>query len=80
MTHGDDKGLVLPPKMASIQVVIVPIIPKEWDKQIVEEESQNIFSNLTSAGLSVKLDNREMRPGEKYYEWEKKGVPLRIEI
>lgn len=80
MTHSDDKGLVLPPKIASVQIVIVPIIPKEWDKQLVEEESQNIFSNLTSAGFSVKLDNREIRPGEKYYEWEKKGVPLRVEI
>ncbi len=80
MTHSDDKGLVLPPKIASIQVVIIPIIPKEWDKQIVEEESQNIFSNLISSGISVKLDNRDIRPGEKYYEWEKKGVPLRIEI
>lgn len=80
MTHSDDKGLVLPPKIASIQIVIVPIIPKEWDKQLVDEESQNIYSNLISSGFSVKLDNRDMRPGEKYYEWEKKGVPLRIEI
>jgi prolyl-tRNA synthetase len=80
MTHSDDKGLVLPPKIASIQVVIVPIIPKEWDKQIVDEESQTIFSNLTASGILVKLDGRDIRPGEKFYEWEKKGVPLRIEI
>lgn len=80
MTHSDDKGLVLPPKIASIQVVIVPIIPKEWDKQLVDEESQTIFNNLSKAGIKVKLDDRAIRPGEKFYEWEKKGVPLRIEI
>jgi prolyl-tRNA synthetase len=80
MSHSDDKGLILPPKIASIQVVIVPIIPKEWDKQIVTEESKTILSNLASSGISVKLDDRNIRPGEKYYEWEKKGVPLRIEI
>jgi prolyl-tRNA synthetase len=80
MTHSDDKGLVLPPKIASIQVVIVPIIPKEWDKPLVDEESQNIFNNLLKMGIKVKLDSRDMRPGEKFYEWEKKGVPLRIEI
>lgn len=80
MTHSDDKGLVLPPKIAPTQVVIIPIIPKEWDKQLVEEESKTIYSNLILAGISVKLDDRQMRPGEKFYEWEKKGIPLRIEI
>lgn len=80
MSHSDDKGLVLPPKIASIQVVIIPIIPKEWDRQLVLEESQNIYSNLIAQGISTKLDDRDMRPGEKFYEWEKKGVPLRIEI
>ena len=80
MTHSDDKGLVLPPKIAPIQVVIIPIIPKEWDKQLVNEETQTIFSNLTGEGISVKLDERDLRPGEKFYEWEKKGIPLRIEI
>ena len=80
MSHSDDKGLVLPPKIAPTQVVIVPIIPKEWDKQLVMEESQTVFSNLTLVGISAKLDDRDMRPGEKFYEWEKKGIPLRIEI
>jgi prolyl-tRNA synthetase len=80
MTHSDDKGLVLPPKIAPIQVVIIPIIPKEWDKQLVEEETKTIMSNLLSLGISVKLDNRDLRPGEKYYEWEKKGIPVRIEV
>ncbi|MCX6754376.1 MAG: proline--tRNA ligase [Candidatus Nomurabacteria bacterium] len=80
MTHSDDKGLVLPPKIAPTQVVIVPIVPKEWDKQLVMEESQTVFSNLRLVGISSKLDDRNIRPGEKYYEWEKKGIPLRIEI
>lgn len=80
MTHSDDKGLVLPPKMASIQVVIIPIIPKEWDKEIVMEETQSIFKNLKDKGVLVKIDDRDLRPGEKFYEWEKKGVPIRIEI
>ena len=80
MTHSDDKGLVLPPKIAPIQVVIIPIIPKEWDRQLVEEETKTIQSNLISKGISVKVDDRDLRPGEKFYEWEKKGIPLRIEI
>ncbi len=80
MTHSDDKGLVLPPRIASIQVVIIPIIPKEWDTELVMEESKSLFNNLKSAHISTKLDDRDFRPGEKFYEWEKKGVPLRIEI
>lgn len=80
MTHSDDKGLVLPPKIAPIQVVIIPIIPKEWDKQLVDEETKTIHANLLSKGISVKIDDRDLRPGEKFYEWEKKGIPVRIEI
>lgn len=80
MTHSDDKGLVLPPKIAPVQVVIIPIIPKEWDKQLVEEETKTMYANLASKGISVKIDDRDLRPGEKFYEWEKRGVPIRIEI
>ncbi len=80
MTHSDDKGLVLPPKIAPIQVVIIPIIPKEWDRQLVEEETKTIQESLVSKGISVKVDDRDLRPGEKFYEWEKKGIPLRVEI
>lgn len=80
MTHSDDKGLVLPPKMASIQVVIIPIIPKEWDKELVMEEVHSVYKNLKDKGILVKIDDRDLRPGEKFYEWEKKGVPVRIEI
>lgn len=80
MTHSDDKGLVLPPKMASIQVVIIPIIPKEWDKEMVTEEVGEIYKNLINSGIAVKVDSRDLRPGEKFFEWEKKGVPIRIEV
>ncbi len=80
MTHGDDNGLIIPPKMAPIQVVIIPIAPKEWDRQLIEEEVSSISANLTSKGVSIKVDNRDIRPGEKFYEWEKKGVPVRIEV
>lgn len=80
MTHSDDKGLVLPPKIASIQVVIIPIIPKEWDAELVTEETRALAENLRNIGLSVHVDKRNIRPGEKFYEWEKKGVPVRIEI
>lgn len=80
MTHSDDKGLVLPPKIASIQVVIIPIIPKEWDAELVTEETRALAENLRNIGLSVHVDKRDIRPGEKFYEWEKKGVPVRIEI
>lgn len=80
MTHSDDKGLVLPPKIASIQVVVIPIIPKEWDAQLVQEETKSLVENMRNAGISVHVDDRNLRPGEKFYEWEKKGVPVRIEI
>lgn len=77
MTHSDDKGLVLPPKVAPVQVVIIPIA-KSGDETIVSK-AQSIAKQLV--GLSVEVDSREaLRPGEKFYEWEKKGVPVRIEI
>ncbi len=81
MTHSDDDGLVLPPKLAPIQVAIVPIFRKEEEKAAVMEAAQRIAAELRDDGLSVELDDREgMKPGAKYYDWERKGVPLRIEI
>ncbi len=80
MTHGDQKGLVLPPAIAPIQVVIVPIV-KADNREMVEAYAQNIAQQLIGAKIRVKLDTRdEMTPGAKFYEWELKGVPLRIEI
>ena len=84
MTHSDDAGLVLPPRVAPIQVVIVPIPPKKNDvetKQKLEAALDTLVDELKSKGLKVKVDDREyVRNGAKYFEWERKGVPLRIEI
>jgi prolyl-tRNA synthetase len=81
MTHSDDGGLVLPPKLAPIQVAIVPIYRKDDEKQKVLAEAEKVRQELVAMGVSVKLDDRDnMQPGAKYYEWEMKGVPLRIEI
>jgi prolyl-tRNA synthetase len=81
MTHSDDTGLILPPKLAPVQAVIVPIFRKEKEKAIVLPVVNKLFEDIKASGIAVELDDREgKRPGEKYYEWERKGVPLRIEI
>lgn len=81
MTHSDDTGLVLPPKLAPIHVVIVPIFRKDAERAMVMEEAEKVFAEIKAQGYTVKLDDRDgMSPGAKYYEWELKGVPLRIEI
>jgi prolyl-tRNA synthetase len=78
--HGDDKGLVLPPKVAPIQVVIVPIFSKKDKKKILSEASK-LKNKLDKEGISNQLDGREGHsPGWKFNEWELKGVPVRIEI
>jgi prolyl-tRNA synthetase len=81
MTHSDDNGLVLPPKLAPIHVVVVPIFKNDAEKAKVLEEAGKVAAELKAQGLTVKLDDREgIMPGAKYYEWEAKGVPVRIEI
>jgi len=80
MTHSDDKGLVLPPNVAPIQAVIIPIWKDAITKKEILKKAGSILSELEKNNLRVKLDDRDSRPGEKYYEWEKKGVPVRIEI
>ncbi len=81
MTHSDDTGLILPPKLAPIAVVIVPIYRKEDERARVLAECDAVAKELREKGLSVKLDDRDnMQPGAKFYEWEMKGVPIRIEI
>lgn len=80
MSHSDDKGLVLPPNIAPIQVVIIPIFANESDKEIVMKKVSQVEKELESKNISFKTDNREGRPGFKYFEWERKGVPVRIEI
>ena len=80
MAHGDDKGLNLPPKLAPIQVVIVPIIPKEEFKSMVLESVDNVKKSFDD-DTRVYVDDRDnLSPGFKFNEWELKGVPLRIEI
>jgi prolyl-tRNA synthetase len=78
--HGDDKGLIIPPKIAPTHVVIIPILFDD-SKTKVLKEAQNVKKKLESKGISVKLDDREgYTPGWKFNEWELKGIPLRIEI
>jgi prolyl-tRNA synthetase len=77
--HGDNKGLVMPPEVAPIQVVIIPIIFK-GKEQTVLQECKTLQEKLLQEGMRSHIDNREITPGNKYYDWELKGVPLRIEI
>ncbi len=80
MTHGDDSGLIVPPRLAPIQVVIVPIL-KGDDPSAVLEKVDEVAGRLKAAGVRVKIDARDnLSPGAKYYEWERKGVPFRLEI
>ena len=81
MSHSDDSGLILPPKLAPIQTVIVPIARKAKEKEAVIPVVDKLAADLKAKGIAVKVDDREgKRPGEKYYEWERKGVPIRIEV
>lgn len=81
MSHSDDKGLVLPPKIAPTKVVIIPVSRNENDKELINSKSEEISNKIESElRFSVKVDNRDMRYGEKHYYWEKRGVPLRIEL
>ena len=81
MVHGDDQGLVLPPKLAPYQVVVVPIYKNDEEKAVVLEAAKKTTATLVAAGIRVKLDEREgMSPGWKFNDWEMRGVPLRIEL
>lgn len=77
MAHGDSRGLVLPPKVAPVQTVIVPIAAK---KAGVLEACSKLKEELSAAGIRVKLDDSDNSPGWKFNEWEMRGVPLRIEL
>ena len=79
MTHGDDNGVVVPPRLAPVQAVIVPIL--RGDSSAVMEKTEEVAARLKAAGVRVKIDARDhLSPGAKFYEWERKGVPFRIEI
>ncbi|MCC7416818.1 MAG: proline--tRNA ligase [Acidobacteria bacterium] len=79
MVHGDDSGLVLPPRIAPYQVAIVPIGKDDW-RETVLPRAEAVRRDLVAAGLRVTLDARDERPGWKFAEWEMRGVPLRLEI
>ena len=79
MTHGDNQGLILPPKLAPIQVVIIPIYKNDTEKSKVMEVVSNIQQDLTSFRIHID-DRSELTPGFKFNDWELRGVPLRIEI
>ena len=77
--HGDDNGLIMPPAIAPFQIVICPMIKKNSEVDTIGE-SHRIAKILREAGLRVKVDSRDIRAGQKYYDWEIKGVPLRLDI
>jgi prolyl-tRNA synthetase len=81
MTHSDDTGLVLPPKVAPLPVVIVPIYRKGEERETVMAHAAKVEAAVRALGLDVRVDDREnMKPGAKYFEWERRGVPVRIEV
>ena len=81
MTHGDDRGLRLPPALAPVQVVIVPIYKSDEERGSVLEVASKIKDGLAGDGIRVRIDDRDQhRPGYKFSEWELKGVPVRLEI
>ena len=81
MTHSDDKGLVLPPKLAPFQVVIVPIYKSEEQQNVINSKVLEIKESLEKRGITVKYDNRDThKPGWKFAEYEMKGVPIRLAI
>ena len=77
MVHGDDRGLVLPPRVAPIQLVILPIA---MHKAGVIEKADEIYAQLKSAGIRVKVDDSDQTAGWKFNQWEMKGVPVRLEV
>ena len=81
MTHSDDKGLVLPPKVSPIQVVIIPIYYSKEDREKIILEANKIKDSLSNNNVRVELDDRDnLTPGFKFNDWELKGIPIRIEI
>lgn len=81
MTHGDDNGVVVPPRLAPTQVVIVPIWRNDDQAEAVRSKAAALKARLGEQGVRVRIDERDyLSPGNKFYEWERKGVPIRLEI
>jgi len=81
MVHSDDEGLVIPPKLAPIHVVLVPIYRKDEEREAVISKMDEIAASLKAVGLKVKVDDRDThKPGYKFAEWEQKGIPVRLAL
>jgi prolyl-tRNA synthetase len=81
MVHGDDQGLILPPRLAPIQAVVVPIYRNDAEKARVMEVADRVFKELKDAGIRIKMDDRDnVSSGFKFNDWEMRGVPARVEI
>ena len=81
MVHGDDTGLVMPPRVAPLQVVIVPVVSKKFSTEQADAYCEAILKDLTDNGIRAKYDGRTIyTPGWKYNHWEQKGVPIRLEV
>lgn len=80
MAHGDDKGLRLPPRLAPIQVVAIPIYRKDDQKDAIMEVVDRLVAELKEKGVRVHIDDRDESPGFKYNDWEMRGVPVRLEV
>ena len=77
--HGDDSGLILPPSVSPYQVVLIPIISKN-NSEIIETKLNEISQRLKDCGYRTHIDNRNIRAGQKYFDWEIKGVPIRLDF
>jgi len=81
MCHSDDEGLVVPPRLAPVQAVLVPIYRNDEQRAEVLGKAEGVRASLADRGVRVKLDDRDhLKPGAKFYEWERKGVPVRMEM
>jgi prolyl-tRNA synthetase len=80
MAHGDEKGLRMPPRLAPIQAVIVPIFKTDAERATVLEYVESLRAELADAGVRVKVDARDQQPGFKFNDWEMRGVPVRLEV
>ncbi|HXV85493.1 MAG TPA: proline--tRNA ligase [Gemmatimonadales bacterium] len=81
LTHSDDRGLVCPPRLAPVQVVLVPIWKSDAERAGLLEPASRLADDLRASGLRVEVDQRDsMKPGAKYYHWETRGVPIRLEL
>ncbi|HTY58300.1 MAG TPA: proline--tRNA ligase [Bacteroidota bacterium] len=80
MVHGDDRGIILPPRIAPLQAVIVPIWKNDAQRDDLTALARTLAGSLGASGVRCRVDERDVRPAWKYYEWERKGVPVRVEL